>query len=62
MLHTEDNFHEVQTTKCAKTLYQTDTILHKAYTVPTSHSEYLVRNQVNSALQTCSSQKVKQII
>ena len=24
--NTEDNFHEVQTTKCTKILYQTDTI------------------------------------
>ena len=26
ILHTEDNFYEVQTTKCTKSLYQTDTI------------------------------------
>ena len=26
--NTKDNFHEVQMTKCTKTLYQTDTIRH----------------------------------
>ena len=26
MLHTEDNFYDVQTTNCTKSLYQIDTI------------------------------------
>ena len=41
ILHTEDNFYEVQTTKCTKTLYQTGTIR------PTLHHNKIHNNQIN---------------
>ena len=44
--NTEDNFYEVQTTKCTKTLYKTDTIrpvvLYHFSLHPLFHYVYLV--------------------